>query len=348
MMPRMSSVHTWHGRHGGTDKTAYRLTQYAHGGGCACKIPPGSSSRSSRGLPQVGVARPARGARARRRRRRGPGRGRAGGHQHRRLLHPGRRRRLRLGPDRGGERVVRRLRDGRSAGRRDQPGGLAPRRVADGAAAPRCCAAAPTSARRGRARSPAVTASTTPSRKYGLAVTGAGRPDRILRNDAARPGLPISLTKPLGVGVLEQPAQGHGRGLPAGGGLDGGAQRHGGPRTRWRPGIEAATDVTGFGLLGPPVQDGARLGRERGRRCCGRALPRRRAGGAAGRLRQRRDPAQPRVGAPATRRSALGEDELLLLADAQTSGGLLVVGEVPGAPVIGEIVPRREWALEVR
>ena len=32
------------------------------------------------------------------------------------------------------------------------------------------------------------------------------------------------------------------------------------------------------------------------------------------------------------------EDELILLADAQTSGGLLVVGEVPGAPVIGETV----------
>ena len=33
------------------------------------------------------------------------------------------------------------------------------------------------------------------------------------------------------------------------------------------------------------------------------------------------------------------EDELILLADAQTSGGLLVVGEVPGAPVVGETVP---------
>ena len=29
------------------------------------------------------------------------------------------------------------------------------------------------------------------------------------------------------------------------------------------------------------------------------------------------------------------EDTLVLLADAQTSGGLLVVGEIPGAPVIG-------------
>jgi selenide,water dikinase len=35
------------------------------------------------------------------------------------------------------------------------------------------------------------------------------------------------------------------------------------------------------------------------------------------------------------------EDELVLLADAQTSGGLLVAGEVPGHPVIGEVIPAR-------
>ena len=34
----------------------------------------------------------------------------------------------------------------------------------------------------------------------------------------------------------------------------------------------------------------------------------------------------------------MSEDDLLLLADAQTSGGLLVVGELPGHPIIGEIV----------
>jgi selenide,water dikinase len=36
------------------------------------------------------------------------------------------------------------------------------------------------------------------------------------------------------------------------------------------------------------------------------------------------------------------ELELLLLADAQTSGGLLIAGEVPGGTVIGELVPARE------
>ena len=46
--------------------------------------------------------------------------------------------------------------------------------------------------------------------------------------------------------------------------------------------------------------------------------------------------------------SAVSEDEALLLADAQTSGGLLLAGEVPGAPVIGEFVPQQEFVLVVR
>ena len=55
--------------------------------------------------------------------------------------------------------------------------------------------------------------------------------------------------------------------------------------------------------------------------------------------------------------SAVGEDELLLLADAQTSGGLLLAGEIAtgGAAglgargaVIGEFVARRSAVLEVR
>jgi selenide, water dikinase len=42
------------------------------------------------------------------------------------------------------------------------------------------------------------------------------------------------------------------------------------------------------------------------------------------------------------------EETLLLLADAQTSGGLLVAGEIPGAPVIGQLVPRGPAVLVVR
>ena len=41
-----------------------------------------------------------------------------------------------------------------------------------------------------------------PEPKYGMAVTGLADPDRLLRIDAGRPGLPLSLTKPIGTGVL--------------------------------------------------------------------------------------------------------------------------------------------------
>jgi selenide,water dikinase len=51
---------------------------------------------------------------------------------------------------------------------------------------------------------------------------------------------------------------------------------------------------------------------------------------------------------PHTDLSAVSEDEALLLADAQTSGGLLLGGEIPGALVIGEFVPRGEHVVIVR
>ena len=41
-----------------------------------------------------------------------------------------------------------------------------------------------------------------PEPKYGLAVTGIADPNRLLRNDAGKAGMPLTLTKPLGVGVL--------------------------------------------------------------------------------------------------------------------------------------------------
>jgi selenide, water dikinase len=52
--------------------------------------------------------------------------------------------------------------------------------------------------------------------------------------------------------------------------------------------------------------------------------------------------------APHVDLSAVDETEALLLADAQTSGGLLIAGEIPGAPVIGELVPGGEHTIVVR
>jgi selenide,water dikinase len=44
----------------------------------------------------------------------------------------------------------------------------------------------------------------------------------------------------------------------------------------------------------------------------------------------------------------LDATEMLLLADAQTSGCLLVAGAIPGAPVIGEFLPPGPKALVLR
>ena len=46
--------------------------------------------------------------------------------------------------------------------------------------------------------------------------------------------------------------------------------------------------------------------------------------------------------------ATVDEDELLLLADAQTSGGLLVAGEVPGYPVIGRLLRRAGPEARIR
>jgi selenide,water dikinase len=185
-----------------------------------------------------------------------------------------------------------------------------------------------------------------PEPKYGLAVTGLVDPRRILRNDAARPGLPISLTKPLGVGVLNNRHKATGEVFPqAVASMV--ALNDVAARDALAAGVAAATDVTGFGLLGHlfkmarasgvgavidaaavPYLDGAR-----------EAL---RDGFVSGGTRRNLEWVRSEID------SSLGEDELLLLADAQTSGGLLVVGEVPGAPVVGEIVPRRQRTIEVR
>jgi selenide,water dikinase len=185
-----------------------------------------------------------------------------------------------------------------------------------------------------------------PEPKYGLAVTGLADARHLLRNDAARPGQPISLTKPLGVGVLNNRHKATGErfehAIETMTALNAGASR-----AALAAGVEAATDVTGFGLLGHlfklvrasgvgavvdasavPYLDGAR-----------EALA---AGYVSGGTRRNLDWVRPHLDA------AVDEDELLLLADAQTSGGLLVVGEIPGAPVIGETVAVDEPRLRVR
>ncbi len=185
-----------------------------------------------------------------------------------------------------------------------------------------------------------------PEPKYGMAVTGVVDPDRLLRNDSAAAGLPISLTKPLGVGVLNNRHKSTGEVFPQAIANMVLLNRDA-AAAAVAADAKAATDVTGFGLLGHlfkmarasgvtavveagavPYLDGAR-----------EAL---RDGFVSGGTRRNLDWVRPHLA------SGVGEDELLLLADAQTSGGLLVAGEVPGCPVVGEFILRRDAVLEVR
>lgn len=185
-----------------------------------------------------------------------------------------------------------------------------------------------------------------PEPKYGMAVTGIADPDRLLRNDAATAGLPLSLTKPLGVGVLNNRHKATGE-VFAHAVESMVALNDVASAAAVAAGIRAATDVTGFGLLGhlykmarasgvSAVVDAAAVPYLEGAR---ESLA---AGYVPGGSRRNLDWVRPHLDA------AVGDDELVLLADAQTSGGLLVAGEVPGGTVVGELVPRREHVLTVR
>src|SRR5699024_3270538 len=160
-----------------------------------------------------------------------------------------------------------------------------------------------------------------PEPVYGMAVTGTADPERMMRNDAAEAGLPISLTKPLGVGVLGNRHKATGeRSEEAIASMV--ALNRDAARAALAAGVLAATDVTGFGLLGHlykmarasgiaarvdaaavPYVDGARA-----------ALA---AGHVPGGSKRNLDWVRPHLAA-----DGIDEDELILLADAQTSGGL--------------------------
>jgi selenide,water dikinase len=165
-----------------------------------------------------------------------------------------------------------------------------------------------------------------PEPKYGLAVIGAAHPDRLLRKGGARPGDALVLTKPLGTGLLVSGARQR-RTAP-----DDLAAAIAGMRTLNRAasevfvanGIRAATDVTGFGLLG----HGLEMARAAGARFVfdADALP-----ALAGALDLARDGVET-GGAAHNRRFVSAEfdvdhhvaPELVTLAhDPQTSGGLL-------------------------
>ena len=165
-----------------------------------------------------------------------------------------------------------------------------------------------------------------PEPKYGMAVTGLVSLDRLVRNSTAPPGARLFLTKPLGVGMITTgikrgvaTAEEAAAAVEAMTALNAPAAE-----AMVEAGAEAATDVTGFGLLGHlhellaasgvaadvdaaavPLLDGARRLAE--------------DGVIAGGTRRNRAYVEPVVDW-----GDLSEPERFVLADAQTSGGLLI------------------------
>jgi selenide, water dikinase len=163
--------------------------------------------------------------------------------------------------------------------------------------------------------------------KYGLAVTGTVHPDRVRRNRGGRPGDRLVLTKPLGTGVITTAIK-HQVAPPesAAAAIEGMLRLNRDAADAMATvDVRAATDVTGFGLLGHlhsmarasgvaalieaasvPLLPGAEMLAE--------------AGEVPGGTRSNERFLAPRVRWPAQ----LSAARQTLLCDAQTSGGLLL------------------------
>jgi selenide,water dikinase len=171
--------------------------------------------------------------------------------------------------------------------------------------------------------------------KYGLAVTGVARPDEIVYNAGAEPGDLLVLTKRIGIGVLASALKyGHiaeEEMMPAM--REAASLNAAASRVMVEVGVHAATDVTGFGLLGHLSEmldagGGGAMEREVrvGARINAAAVPLHErvlefisAGVYAGGLRANRDFLAARVaGLP------LDDPVTMALFDPQTSGGLLM------------------------
>jgi selenide,water dikinase len=205
-----------------------------------------------------------------------------------------------------------------------------------------------------------------PEPKFGMVVIGDVHPERLVTNAGARPGDVLVLTKPIGTGILTTALK---RDLLPGSALAEAVAvmttlNAGAARAMLAVGVHAATDVTGFGLLGHlhtllqasgvaaeiVAADVPILAQSREMLAAG-AVP----GGTLRNLASLEEAARFADGVPQTERT--------LLADAQTSGGLLIAvgpGRVerlrealvregtPAAAVVGRVIAGAAGSIVVR
>jgi selenide, water dikinase len=177
-----------------------------------------------------------------------------------------------------------------------------------------------------------------PEPKYGLVALGIVHPSRVMRNVGARPGDALVLTKPLGIGILTTAIK---RGLASEETVARTVEvmstlnRAAGEAMMAGGAVHAATDVTGFGLLGHLSE---MLGAgDVGVRISADSVPV---------LEETWDFVRRDVVPGGTRRNLasvdpfmdwserLDEHHRLVLADAQTSGGLLMAVDPSGVEAL--------------
>lgn len=166
--------------------------------------------------------------------------------------------------------------------------------------------------------------------KFGLSVTGTVHPDRVLTKAGARPGDQLYLTKPIGTGVVSTALK---RGTVAEPDLAAATRsmltlnRAAAEAASTIQGINACTDVTGFGLLGHGSEIAAKS--VVGLRLEAGAVPllpgalRYVAGGQVPAGLHRNRDYYSSLGAGITFAPGIDDDLTALLFDPQTSGGLL-------------------------
>jgi selenide,water dikinase len=205
-----------------------------------------------------------------------------------------------------------------------------------------------------------------PEPKYGMVAIGEVHPDRIVTNAGARPGDVLVLTKPIGTGVL---TTGLKRDL-----LDAAALapavaamttlNAGAARAMRVTGVHAATDVTGFGLLGhlhSLLEASGAAAEVTAAAVPVLALAREMIGRGAvpgGTKRNQESLAEAVIWGG----GGVPEADRILLCDAQTSGGLLIAvperdapalvaalekERTPAAAVIGRVVAGRPGSIAV-
>jgi selenide,water dikinase len=95
-----------------------------------------------------------------------------------------------------------------------------------------------------------------PELKYGLSVTGVVHPDKLVTNAGLKPGQVLLLTKPLGTGVIATALK---AGLASARGVEDAvavmtALNAPAGQVMAACGVSGATHITGFGLLGPALE----------------------------------------------------------------------------------------------